>query len=205
MNKTFRLHRQHDLDLIALYRSKGFNFARELKKALIAYANGYEYVAPSFEDDFSKGYVATSVTFHISLSESNPEQKKVLDLLEDVRYGYRNSFVKAVFRSYLSPLPLSAFSKENGLITRRGIPSSVIKEERKEESSNEIKENNKAFASEEKVSIHTDNTQKNDVVDDIAAQNSANDASFNRVIPVTDTSAEDMSSLMASLGALSHS
>lgn len=200
MNKTFRLHRQHDLDLIALYRSKGFNFARELKKALIAYANGYEYVAPSFEDDFSKGYVATSVTFHISLSESNPEQKKALDLLEDVRYGYRNSFVKAVFRSYLSPLPLSAFSKENGLITRRGIPSSVIKEE----STNEIKENNKTFASEEKKSIHTDtsiytdDTQKNDVVDDVIAQNNTNDTSV-------DTSVEDMSSLMASLGALSHS
>ena len=119
MNKTFRLHRQHDMDLIALYRSEDFNFTKELKKALIAYANDLPYTPPPFEDTFAAGYVGTSVTFHISLSPTNAEQKKVLDLLGDVKYGYGNSFVKALFRSYLPVLPLSAYSKNNGLSTSR--------------------------------------------------------------------------------------
>lgn len=119
MNKTFRLHRQHDMDLIALYRSEDFNFTKELKKALIAYANDLPYTPPPFEDTFAAGYVGTSVTFHISLSPTNAEQKKVLDLLGDIKYGYGNSFVKALFRSYLPVLPLSAYSKNNGLSTSR--------------------------------------------------------------------------------------
>lgn len=119
MNKTFRLHRQHDMDLIALYRSEDFNFTKELKKALIAYANDLPYTPPPFEDTFAAGYIGTSVTFHISLSPTNAEQKKVLDLLGDVKYGYGNSFVKALFRSYLPVLPLSAYSKNNGLSTSR--------------------------------------------------------------------------------------
>lgn len=119
MNKTFRLHRQHDMDLIALYRSEDFNFTKELKKALIAYANDLPYTPPPFEDTFAAGYVGTSVTFHISFSPTNAEQKKVLDLLGDIKYGYGNSFVKALFRSYLPVLPLSAYSKNNGLSTSR--------------------------------------------------------------------------------------
>lgn len=137
MNKTFRLHRQHDMDLIILYRDKNFNFTRELKKALIAYANDLPYTPPPFEDTLTAGYVGTSVTFHISLSPTDEKQKKVLDLLSDIRYGYGNSFVKALFRSYLPVLPLSAFSKNNGIVTSRqsavmsrlSRPTSVIQPE----------------------------------------------------------------------------
>ena len=137
MNKTFRLHRQHDMDLIVLYRDKNFNFTRELKKALIAYANDLPYTPPPFEDTLTAGYVGTSVTFHISLSPTDEKQKRVLDLLSDIRYGYGNSFVKALFRSYLPVLPLSAFSKNNGIVTSRqsmvmprtSRPTSVIQPE----------------------------------------------------------------------------
>lgn len=137
MNKTFRLHRQHDMDLIALYRSEDFNFTKELKKALIAYANDLPYTPPPFEDTLTAGYVGTSITFHISLSPTDEKQKRVLDLLDDIRYGYGNSFVKALFRSYLPVLPLSAFSKNNGIVTSRqgtvmprlSRPASVIQPE----------------------------------------------------------------------------
>ena len=137
MNKTFRLHRQHDMDLIVLYRDKNFNFTRELKKALIAYANDLPYTPPPFEDTLTAGYVGTSVTFHIALSPTDEKQKRVLDLLSDIRYGYGNSFVKALFRSYLPVLPLSAFSKNNGIVTSRqnmvmprlSRPASVIQPE----------------------------------------------------------------------------
>lgn len=137
MNKTFRLHRQHDMDLIVLYRNKNWGFTRELKKALIAYANDLPYTPPPFEDTLTAGYVDTSITFHISLSPTDEKQKRVLNLLDDIRYGYGNSFVKALFRSYLPVLPLSAFSKNNGIVTSRqnmvmprlSRPASVIQPE----------------------------------------------------------------------------
>jgi len=119
-NITLRLHRQHDMDLIALYRTDEYKFAREMKKVLIAYANGEIYEPKTLEAiDFAASYVPTSITFHISLDEKKEEEAKVIKLLSCMRTGYRNSFAKAVFRSCIPYLPLVAFAKDNGLIMKK--------------------------------------------------------------------------------------
>lgn len=207
MNKTFRLHRQHDMDLIALYRSKDFNFARELKKCLIAYATETEYIPPKYADNAMEGYVATSVTFHIKLSEDIPEQAAVLRLLGDVKYGYGNSFVKAVFRSYLPLLPLSAFSKENGMImSKRAYVTKRVEEElvAKKEASR-----NASVAVKEKEEVTTADSHEREV---LATTNDTSDSITVSTVNAEHSQSEenkpddtvDMNAFMSSLGSLAH-
>lgn len=128
-NITLRLHRQHDMDLIALYRTDDYKFARELKKVLVSYANGEVYEPKTLDaTKFNEAYVPTSVTFHISLNEAKEEEKQALILLSGVKYGYRNSFLKALFRSSITYLPLVAFAKDSGFITKRGVFLNVRKQ-----------------------------------------------------------------------------
>lgn len=226
MNKTFRLHRQHDMDLIALYRNKDFNFTKELKAILIAYANNYPYTPPPFEDEFTEGYVGCSITFHISLSPKKAEEKKVLDLLNDIKYGYGNSFIKALFRSYMPLLPLSAFSKNNGFVTsRRAFAPRVVENERTERtdtketlSTVEIGQNNNAVIEsntmEEDPVEEKSAAKKSPITEDLATTKNP----LTTETPVTEkpfesetvkteplgTDGFDMSSFMAGLGNLSH-
>ena len=116
MRITLRLYRQHDLDLVALYRHKGFYFSKAVKQMIVAYANGSEYTPPEIDPgDISSGLVATSVTYHITLDENDPQEAAAIDLLKDIKYGYRNSFIKALVRTYMGVLPLHAYSQSNSM------------------------------------------------------------------------------------------
>lgn len=117
---TIRIHRQHDMDLMSIYRNKSYHIAKEIKKALIAYASEKEYVPQEVcIADEAEGYVPTSVVVHISLSEKKEDERKALELLSHIKYGYRCSFIKAVFRSFLPYLPLLAYSDDSGFVMAR--------------------------------------------------------------------------------------
>lgn len=108
------------MDLMSLYRNKSYHLAKEIKKALVAYATGAHYNPK--EIDFNnkiEGYVPTSVMFHINLSETNPLDQEVIDLLTHIKNGYRCSFIKAVFRSSCLYLPLLAYSDDSGFIMKK--------------------------------------------------------------------------------------
>lgn len=119
-NVTLRLHRQHDMDLIALFRANDYKFAREMKQVLVAFANGEVYEPKVLEvEDFDPGYIPTSVTFHIALNPNKERESAAIRLLRGVKMGYRNSFLKALFRTSITVLPLMAFAIDNGLVTKK--------------------------------------------------------------------------------------
>lgn len=114
MQITLRLHRQHDMDLINLYYRPHFKFQKEIKKSLVEYASGriHEMVLP--DEAPSDGYVAKTILMHISLNPNKPEEKAAIDLLSNVKKGFRNSFIKAVFRITLPSIPLTSYMADSG-------------------------------------------------------------------------------------------
>lgn len=112
MQKTIRLHRQHDMDLISLYRVKGFNFTHEMKSALRACANGTDYKIRVPKQDYRPGYIKRSIHLHISLDPK--KDADIIGLLGDVRQGQGNAFMKAVFRNCLEYIPFRAYGKGSG-------------------------------------------------------------------------------------------
>lgn len=120
-NKTLRLHRQHDLDLITLYRASGFSFSKEVRRILIAYVNGEPYEPPEIDyNDVDLSYLPTTIQYHITLNPKDPKEQAVLDMLKDeVKYGYVNAFIKALIRAYIPKIPFIGYGVDNGFITRR--------------------------------------------------------------------------------------
>ena len=120
MKVTIRVHRQHDMDLMSIHRNKAYHLAREMKRALVAYANNEDYTAPevNFENEID-GYVPTSVVLHISLDEKKEADQKAIALLDHIRKGYRCSFIKALFRSSCLYLPLLAYADNSGFKMKR--------------------------------------------------------------------------------------
>ena len=114
MQITLRLHRQHDMDLINLYYRPHFKFQKEIKKSLVEYASGriHEIVLP--DEAPVDGYVAKTILMHISLNPNKPEEKAAIDLLSNVKKGFRNSFIKAVFRITLPSIPLTSYMADSG-------------------------------------------------------------------------------------------
>lgn len=115
MQITVRLYRQHDMDLVGLYRTKDFKFQRHLKNALKAYAEGKDYrIDHPGDEDIRKGYVPKIVQLHIYLNPSL--DNNAISVLQTIREGYRGAFLKALFRKYLNNEPLAAYKDRKDLI-----------------------------------------------------------------------------------------
>lgn len=101
MNIMVRLYARHDLDLIALKKNTYFDFNKCLKLAVIAWARGDKYTIPSpttkINDEELKDI--KPIGLHFSLGKS---EEDVIEALKHIKYGYRNSFLKNLFRYYMS-------------------------------------------------------------------------------------------------------
>lgn len=119
-SKTLRLHRQHDLDLITLYRADGFSFSKEVRNILVAYVNQEPYEPPEISyEDVDLGYVPTTIQYHLTLNPDDPREQAVIDMLHDeIKYGYANAFVKALIRAYIPRIPFIGYGVANGFVTR---------------------------------------------------------------------------------------
>ncbi len=121
MKLKVRLYRQHDLDLIALKKTEGYQLGREMKRCLISYAKGELYVPPDIKFEEQENlYVEKCCQMNIKLSPQHPEEFSVIMLLNSIRPGYRCSFIKALFRNCATCLPLMAYADGNGYVTTRG-------------------------------------------------------------------------------------
>jgi hypothetical protein len=119
-SKTLRLHRQHDLDLITLYRADGFSFSKEVRNILVAYVNQEPYEPPEISyEDVDLGYVPTTIQYHLTLNPDDPREQAVLDMLHnEIKYGYANAFVKVLIRAYIPRIPFIGYGVANGFVTR---------------------------------------------------------------------------------------
>lgn len=112
MKVILRLYRQHDLDLLYLHRSKEFSMQKNVKRALRAYINGQSLNIPTPNVTFDKTLPKLS-QFHIVLSEE--EDKDIIQWLETISKGYRNSLIKNILRHYMSNIMLTPYLQVSGV------------------------------------------------------------------------------------------
>lgn len=92
-----KLYRQHDMDLLLLYKNKEFGFAKAVKRALHAYAakEPYFFIPPETTDvhlyEFKKSYYT-----NIYLDEE--KDADIIEFLKNVKKLYRNATVKSILR-----------------------------------------------------------------------------------------------------------
>lgn len=99
---TIRLYWQQDPDLIALFKNPSFDFNGAMKKTILAYASGSPFTISlpppvSLEDEMM--LIDDCVVTHVYLNEA--KDKDAIDAIHTFRYGYINSALKILFRSYL--------------------------------------------------------------------------------------------------------
>lgn len=157
VRKTVRIYRQHDLDLYYLGLSKSFHLGREMKRALVAYANDSVYTPPDIPKSVDDSVVRTSMLLILYFDPQKPEEKKVLDLLHDVKYGYGCPFIKALFRSSMPAVPLSSYFSDNGLQMSN---AEVVRDIQKKQATAIIqKSNEKEIVKEDKKALEQNTIQ----------------------------------------------
>lgn len=173
VRKTVRIYRQHDLDLYSLGLSKSYHLGREMKKALIAYANNTTYDPPELPKTLDDSVVRTSMLLILYFDPSKPEEKKALDVLNEIKYGYGCPFIKALFRSSLTETLLSSYYADNGLqMSNAEVVRSIQKKQKaavlsnlsgkKEISENKFQTENDGTVTSFENSIYKEPLQKED-------------------------------------------
>lgn len=101
MMVTLRLYRQHDLDLITLYRHPSFSLPAAIKRSLIAYVRK-EQLTIKQPEPFKLGdeKISKTVQMHIQLDEE--KDADVIKWIKSTKEGYRNSVLKNIIRGYLA-------------------------------------------------------------------------------------------------------
>lgn len=100
MKVTLRLYRQHDLDLITLYRHPSFSLPIAMKTALCAYVRNERFHIRQPEPfQLPNEKISKIIQMHIYLNET--KDKDVIKWIKGVKEGFRNSVLKNIIRSYL--------------------------------------------------------------------------------------------------------
>lgn len=98
-----RLYRRHDLDLIML-RAYGLSVTKLMRLALLNYVDGERI---KFKLPDSRSYNISEVTcarYRLTVSDT-----RIINLLENIKSGYRNQFCKQLLRDALDTAPLGAY------------------------------------------------------------------------------------------------
>lgn len=183
MQKTkieIRLYKAHDPDLIML-TSYGISISALVKKALLNYVEGNneKYYIPHSKSCSTQN---RSYRYHISIDDP-----RVAELMQNIKFRYRNAFCKALLRDMLIIDPLGIYFSQDAQIeyetnrikeiTASTISPIILKGKKKE--------------TRKKKTIHTANATPAQVVDSIEetpsiTEDSKNDATTES----TDTSSD---------------
>lgn len=109
---TLRLYRQHDLDLITLYRHPSFSLPAAIKKALKAYVKKEQFaIKQPATYELPKEKISKIVQMHIALKED--EDSDIIEWIKDIKEGFRNSVLKNIIRGYLVGPYVYAYQKSS--------------------------------------------------------------------------------------------
>ena len=115
MMVTLRLYRQHDLDLITLYRHPLFSLPNAIKMSLCAYVRNQKFFIKQPQPyEIGNEKISKIVQIHIQLSEKS--EGDVIEWLRNIKDGYRNSVLKNVIRAYMAGPCIYSYIKESNNI-----------------------------------------------------------------------------------------
>lgn len=115
MMVTLRLYRQHDLDLITLYKHPSFSLPAAIKRSLIAYVRQEQLtIKQPAPYKLENKKIAKTVQIHIQLDETN--DKDIIKWLKSTKEGYRNSVLKNIIRGYLAAPCIYSYHDEDAAL-----------------------------------------------------------------------------------------
>lgn len=165
-----KLYYYHDIDLVSIYRSADISFPDATKKALKAYAEGKAFKIKVGEKKEKRTHEIYKKCFHYYIALNEEKDKEIIELLNNITFGYRNNFIKTVLRHYLG-CELSAeylTNNDQAFLDRRaeilaaGKETVEVKHAKKE--SEKVKENESILISDAKEAAKEDEKaeQKNE-------------------------------------------
>ena len=115
-----RLYRQHDLDLIYLYKLKGFSFQEAVKKSIrMAINNSVEKIEfPVPDYPINEMQLPKAVQFHIYLSPQS--EADIIKWIHSITKGYRNCVLKNVLRNHLTKIAFEPYSIDTDIVFKTG-------------------------------------------------------------------------------------
>jgi len=111
MTITVRLYRHTDLDLLLLCGAYGKRFARFASECLRSYIRNIPpYLAGMPDIEFVENHDSLVSSKYVGVSFSPTEDADILSFLKNnIRYGYRNNFIKNVLRFYAGRACVAAY------------------------------------------------------------------------------------------------
>lgn len=97
MKKKIRLYRNHDMDLISIYKNEKVNFAKLIRECLHTIAAGkqiYYYIPANVK---IKGEVKSIYQILLNLDEK--KDKDIIEYLKNAKFRQVNALIKAIVRS----------------------------------------------------------------------------------------------------------
>lgn len=156
MKINVRLYRMHDYDLISLKYTKSICFSAMIKSILKSYAEGdmynVEIPIPTKKNVKDLPYI-TQTQFKLD----EVKDKVVIDMLNNIKDGYRNNFIKNLVRQYIKFGCLVEYFEDGDWKTH----SSIMHSEEKVGSVAAFKNKQKTVQEIEKQ-IFSDNNEKNE-------------------------------------------
>lgn len=108
---SIRLYRRHDIDLISLYKNPELNFKAAILMTLNSYAKGESLLfLPAASDIKTKEY---KYVYQIFIKIDKAKYPDIINLLDNVKDGYRTIFIKSVLRGALIGTNASACLKNS--------------------------------------------------------------------------------------------
>lgn len=157
-----KLYYYHDIDLVSIYRSADISFPDATKKALKAYAEGKAFKIKVGEKKEKRTHEIYKKCFHYYIALNEEKDKEIIELLNNITFGYRNNFIKTVLRHYLGCELSSEYLTNNdqAFLDRRaeilaaGKETVEVKHAKKE--SEKVKENESALIPDAKEAAKED-------------------------------------------------
>lgn len=107
MRIKIRIYNRYDLDIIALAEAKNFSVSNAMKETLKYYAAGKRYLIEipilpeTLENDrYMRG-------FYVELDDE--KDKEAVNFIKSIPEGYRNAFMKNIFRASFEVSPFSLY------------------------------------------------------------------------------------------------
>ena len=111
-----RLYKRHDIDLLCIYKQKGYSLQHTIKQAVLAYLNN-EDVKIDYPDCCSAVAVLPSTAqFHLYLSNTDEDDIKIQECIAKIPKGFKNSFLKNITRYYISTPDAFCISDDKVLV-----------------------------------------------------------------------------------------
>ena len=97
MKKKIRLYRNHDMDLISIYKNEKINFAKLIRECLHTIAAGKQIYYYIPDNKKIKGEIKSIYQILLNLDEK--KDKDIIEFLKNAKFRQVNALIKAVVRS----------------------------------------------------------------------------------------------------------